>query len=416
MSYLGELADRCVRYLTELADNIRPLIAASLGSGTSLGLIAYTTSTFAPHLVKQFHWSRAQFALVGLAMLSTLVLLPFIGRLTDRLGVRRVATIGTLLLPLCFVGYSLQQGSFAFFLFLSASVLAIGSMTSAMVYNRLIAASFDKAQGLALTIVNCTPALLAAGIVPLLNWGILTYGWRVCYLVLGGFIFVCGVVALTQIPRETSEAVRPSEIEPAEKPARQDFGIILKSGLFWLIFVAMFLCLLGTPLHSAQLNIMLLDNGLSTQEAARVVSIYALSTIVGRVACGLALDIFPTPYVTAASMVLPALGFFLLATSLDTVPVITFSMVLVGLFVGAENDVLSYLAARYFKLRIFSSTVSLLMLCSFLAGGVGAGAISLTLKLTDSFSPFLYIVSGTVLVGSLLFLLMPKARDFEKIG
>jgi hypothetical protein len=65
--------------------------------------------------------------------------------------------------------------------------------------------------------------------------------------------------------------------------------------------------------------------------------------------------------------------------SLDTVPVITFAMVLVGLFVGA-------------------------------------GAISLTLKLADSFSPFLYVVSGTVLVGSLLFLLMPKSRDFEKIG
>lgn len=403
-------------YLGEFRHNLRPLAAASIGSGTSLALIAYTTSVFAPHLVRAFGWSRAQFALVGLTMVTTLLLLPFIGRFTDRLGVRRVALVGTVLLPLCFVGYALQQGSFAFFLFLSASVLAVGAMTSTLVYTRLIAANFERAQGLALTVVNCTPAALAVIIVPLLNWGILAFGWRAAYLALGGFIFASGVVALMLIPpRQRTGGAGEARPTPA-KPAREDFAIILKSRLFWLIFAAMFLCLLGTPLHASQLNIMLEDNGLDSQTAANIVAIYAFSTILGRVACGLALDRFPTPYVSAASMFLPAIGFFLLATDFDTVAVIAFAMFLVGIFVGAENDLLAYLVARYFTLRIYSSTLSMLFLCSFLAAAIGAGGISLTLKLTDSFSPFLYAVSGTVLVGSLLFLFMPKSRQFPKIG
>ena len=147
-----------------------------------------------------------------------------------------------------------------------------------------------------------------------------------------------------------------------------------------------------------------------------MISIYAITTIIGRIACGLALDRFPTPIVTTVSMIPTALGFFLLATPMNSVSVIAFSMILIGLAVGAENDLISYLIARYFKLRIFSSTLSLLMGCVFLATATGSLTISASLKATDSFSPFLYLVSGTVLIGSLPFLLLPKSRAFEKVG
>ena len=61
-------------YLGELRDNVKPLVAASLGCGTSLPLFAYTSSVFAPHLIKEFGWSRAQFALIGLTMLSEITM------------------------------------------------------------------------------------------------------------------------------------------------------------------------------------------------------------------------------------------------------------------------------------------------------------------------------------------------------
>lgn len=401
-------------YLGELRDNLRPLLAASLGAGTSLPLFAYTNSVFSPFLIKEFGWSRSQFALVGLTMLATLGVLPFLGRFTDRLGVRRVALLGTILIPFCFVGYSLMQGSFAYFLAVSTSVLMIGAMTSPLVYSRLVAENFVKAQGLALTIINCTPAVLAIGLVPILNWSIETLGWRVSYLALGAIAFVCGMIAIFLIPRSVP---KPGAGATMRQPtARDDYRAILKSKVFWVILGGMFLCLLQTPLHSAQMNIMLLDNGLTTQMAANIVSVYALGTIVGRIGCGLALDRYSTPVVTAVSMGLPALGYFLLGTDLDTIKVITFSMFLVGLSVGAESDLLSFLVARYFKIRIYNTTLSLVFCCSFLASATGALSISLTLKLTDSFSPFLYLVAGTITIGSVLFLMMPKSRDMEKIG
>jgi MFS family permease len=414
-----------MRYLAELRANPRPLIAASLGSGTSLPLFAYTNSVFAPYLVHQFGWSRSQFALIGLALLPTLLVLPLVGRVTDRFGVRRVASIGTALMPLCFVGYSLQHGSFVYFLAISMCVLTVGSFSSPLVYSRLVAENYRRSTGLALTIVNCMPALLAIGVVPLLNIAIARFGWRVAYLGMGALTLAGGIAALSLIPRGSGSGREPpaglnAPDEPATPelhvPRKGDYRLILRNGTLWTIIVATFLCLLQTPLHASQMNMMLLDNGISTQAAANVVSVYALGTIIGRIGCGLALDRYATPFVASASMIAPAVGLFLLGSPWNGVPLITGAMFLIGLSVGAESDLLPFVVARYFKLRIYNTTLSLVFATTFLAGGIGSVLISATIKLSNSFSTFLYLTSGTALVGSLLFLLLPKARDHAQIG
>jgi MFS family permease len=402
-------------YLGEFRRNIRPLAAASLGAGTSLPFFAYTNSIFAPHLIHQFGWSRGQFALVGLTMLATLPFLPIVGRLTDLFGVKRVALVGTLLLVPCFIAYSLMQGSFPAFLGIFTAVLIVGSATSTLTYARLVVESFERARGLALTVMNCTPAVLAIIGVPLLNWSIETHGWRASFLGLGAFAFVVGMIAVLLIPpRLAKEPIENAN--PAERPhaAREDYGIILRSRVFWLIILGMFLCMLQTPLHSSQMNLMLLDNHLTAQTASNIVSVYAFGTIVGRIGCGLALDRFSTPIVTSISMGLPALGYFFLATSWDAISIITVSMFLIGLSVGAESDLVGYLVARYFKMRIFNTVSGLMFTGSFMVSATGALLISLTLRLTDSFAPFLWLVTGSIIIGSLLFLQLPKSR--EKVG
>ncbi len=408
-------------YLGELRQNIRPLLAASLGVGTSLPLFAYTNSVFAPHLIADFGWSRSQFALIGITMLATLPFLPLIGRITDKLGVRRVALVGTVLTFPCFIGYSLMQGSFPLYLTLFTVVLIVASMTGSLVYTRIVAEKFRLAQGLALTIVLCAPAVLAIPAIPLLNMMIEEIGWRLSYVVLGAFCFVVGLIAVALTPPAAAKdpdapAAPPEAAAGAQETQRGDYSVILRSRVFWIIMVAMFLCLLQTQLHSSQMNLMLLDQGLTAQGAANVVSLYALGTIVGRIACGLALDRYSTPIVAFISMILPALGFAVLGSALDGYTVIASAMFLIGLSVGAESDLISFLVARYFKLRIYNTTLGLVMTVSFLSSATGALGVSYTLRVYDSFEPFLFVIAASIVVGSVLFLLMPRSRSFEKIG
>ena len=409
-------------YWGEMRRNWRPLLAASLGSGTSLPLFAYTNSAFAPHLIAEFGWSRAQFALIGMATLTTLFVLPFVGRFTDQVGVRKVAVIGTVLVPLGFVAYALQNGNFAWYVAVFTLVLAVGSMTSPLVYTRLVAENFERATGLALTVINCFPAALAIVLIPLLNLWIEHFGWRSAYLALGGLTLAAGLGAIALIPPRPAAKGEPSDGAPRTAAvgqpaptARADYGTIMSKRVFWIIFLGMFLCLLQTPLHSTQMNLMLVDNGITAQTAANIVPLYALGTIVGRIACGLALDRFATPPVTTLSMILPALGFALLGSDLNSVPLIAGAMFLIGLSIGAESDLISFLVARYFKLRIYATTLSLLYCVSFLASAIGAVAISWTLATWGSFSPYLFAVSVSVGLGSLLFLILPWRED-ERIG
>lgn len=405
------------QYFAELWRHRRPLAAASLGCSVSLPLFAYTNSVFAPHLIEQFGWSRAQFALISLTMLTTLPILALVGRLTDKIGVRRVALLGAVLVPLCFVGYAVQSGDFNFYVVVFIAVLAFGSMTGPLVYSRLIAQQFRLAPGLALTVMNCAPALLAIPVIPLLNWCIEAYGWREAFLGLGALVLVLSLLAvwLTDPFKPDAEAVAAAAAA-RPKAAREDYSAIFASSVFWVIVVAMFLCLLQTQLHSSQMNLMIIDQGITKQTAALIASVYAAGTIVGRILCGFALDYYSTRMVTAVSMFIPAVGFAMLGSSFDSVLVVMSAMFLVGVSVGAESDLICFLVARYFKLSIYSTTLGLVQCVTFLASASGGVAVSFTLSSYDTYTPFLWVLAGAITVGSLLFLLLPRDKDFEKVG
>lgn len=401
-------------YWTELGRNKRALASASLGSGVGLMLMSYTTTIFAPYLIKEFAWSRAQFALIGLAMLSTLVALPFIGRAADFYGVRRTALVGAIGIPLCLVGYSLMSGSFGVYFLLSAALLIVGSFTSPVVYTRIIAADFQEARGLALTVVTVSPAVFGVIAAPVVTWVIEVWGWRTGYRALALFVLVCSLAAIALIPPRDPATAEQRSDNP--RPARADFRLILTSAPFWIIFGAMFLCTLSTPLHASQMALMLRENRLGAAQVAAMISVYGVGTITGRILCGIALDMFSAPRVAVISMILPALGFALLATHLDTIWAIGIAMFLVGLSVGAEGDLQSFLVARHFDLRIFSTTLSLVYCGVFAAAASGAGLVSLTLKLTNSFSPFLWGIAVAIVIGSALFALLAKHPPETKIG
>lgn len=401
-------------YLGELHRNRRSLFAASLGAGSGLLLMAYTTTIFGPFLVREFGWSRSQFALIGLAMFCTLIALPFIGRLTDRIGVRGSALIGVMGIPACLTAYSLMDGTFAVYFAISCAILTFGSFTSPVVWTRLIAADFDKARGLALTVVTIAPALVGAIAAPVLTAAIDAWGWRTGYRLLACFVLVCGLCAIAIVPK--ADRATKGRIAPGAKAARADYREILGSRPFWIIFAAMVLCTLQTPLHSSQMGLMLADNRLSSGEVALMISVYSVGTIVGRILCGIALDKFDAPRVAAISMVPPALGYALLATSLDLPWLIGFSMFLVGVAFGAEGDLQSFLVARHFRLRIFSTTLSLVYVGVFAASAGGAVLLSIVLKFTDSFAPFLFGIAVATAIGSLTFLLLPRRGRFEPVG
>jgi MFS family permease len=393
-----------MNYLGEFRVNWRALLASTVGHGAGLAVSAYIIGTFAPHLLKEFGWSKSDFALLGTATLLTLVCLPLIGRATDLFGVRRVAALGVVVLPLTYLGLSVFNGELKVFIGLTMLQVIFGTTTTSTVYSRLVAERFEKARGVALAVMASGPAIIGALGAVLLSDYIDAEGWRAGYRVVALLSAVFGVLALLMIPADS----RPPPALRQRRSARRDYPAIARTPAFWVICGGMFLCNIPQPLHGLQLKLMLMDNGADTALAARMVSLYATGVIIGRFACGLALDRLPAHLVAAIGMGLPAIGMFLLASPMDAQWVLVASVLLMGLSQGAEGDIAGYLVVRHFGVEIYSSVLGMTIAALGVASALGAVLLSRALGLTGGYSEYLGLTAVGVLLGSGLFLLLGR--------
>lgn len=393
-------------YLAELKTHWRPILAAMIGVGTGMSTAGTVTSALAPSLMADLDWSRADFAAVGGIGIVSSLAFPFIGRLADVLGVRLTALIGQVTLPLSYLAYSMMDGNLSTYIaiFIVQSVICV--TTTATVYTRLVVQYVEKARGLALAIVVSGSAVTGAIGGPILNGFVEDYGWRASYQALAVFAVIAGIVTFLLIPpgetRKSPAASRPR--------ARDDYPLIFASRAFWIFVVAMLLCNLPQTLILVQLKVLLLENGVDGRGVAVMFSALSIGMLCGRFVTGLALDRFTPNRVAFITLVLPSMGLFLMASSLDSAAILTFAVFCMGFAFGAEGDIVGFLVARTFGVRVYGSVMGLLTAIMSLSTSAGALLLSYTLSRTGNFNAFLIGTGIAVVLGAFSLLLLRSDR------
>jgi MFS family permease len=395
----------------EFRQHWRPLLAASLGMGSALSLNTYILSIFAPYLISEFGWSRSQWAMLGLVQMAVVISIPICGRLTDLYGVRRVAAVGAFSYPLFLLAIATMHSGIGLYLGIYIAQTLICSTTTATVYSRVVVAAFKVRRGLALAIAGSAPPLMGA----LLSWPmtdfVADHGWRTGYVVVAAICALCAVATFALL--QSGDGAHYSAPGPtAAKRSAADYPAILANPIFWIMFAALFLVNLPFSLASSQLKLVVLDQGLSDATAAKMVSAFAIASIVGRLVSGFALDRMPAHIVAAVGFMLPVFGLLVLASPFDSPSAVLVAISLIGIAFGAEADVIPYLVVRYFGIAIFSTVFGLLT--AAIGGAMASGnvLIAAVLKNSNSFDPYLVTAAAAAFVGSLLFLLLglPKYR------
>jgi predicted MFS family arabinose efflux permease len=400
-----------VAYLAELRRNWRALTAASIGLAAGT-ITNYINNLFTPKLIGQFGWPKAEVSLIGLSVLLGAVCLPIAGRLTDVIGVRRMALAGVISSPLLFVALSLMQGDFRiFFLLTCLQVVLVTCTVSITIYTRLISETFHSARGLALGIASCTPALVAALATPFLSAAIEAHGWRVGYRLVAAAVAAGGAAALLLIPREADRHRAPG----APKAAERNYGQILRNPAFGLIMAGMALTNLAITMQTTQLKVVLLDRGMSSAQGSLLVSVYASGVIIGRFLCGAALDRFPAPVVAALAMGLPSIGHAILGFGPPQDLLTGLAVLFLGLSIGGEGDVAAYLVMRHFQPQVYSTVLGLVCAAMSVAAAIGAVVMSYTVRATGGFTTFLAICAVCSFVGGAVFLLLGRTPRREPL-
>ncbi len=401
-------------YFGELRTNWRPLAAATAGLSAGLSLSAYTNAAMGPRFLAEFGWDRADFVLTGTITLLTFVFLPVYGRLTDLFGVRRVAVVGVVGLPLCWIAYALMSGPIWQYFAINVVLIGLGVATTPAIYSRIVATCFDRARGLALAIAISGPPLLGALGAPALELINNAHGWRIGCLAIAGTIGVVGALALMLLPAEDPSVRRAR----GEGKTGNDYRMIGRTRVFWILLAGVLLCNLYHTVTTSQLGVVLGDSlpGPGTNGAliAALISVFATAVIVGRFVCGIALDRLPAHLVAAVAMALPGLGCLLVASSWDSFAVLVVAVCCLGAAWGAEGDVIAYLVARRFDLTLYSTVLSILSAVIGVSSALGAFILSRTLQFSDSFNGFLVFAGFAAFVGGALFLALGRQTAVDQ--
>jgi MFS family permease len=398
-------------YLGELRSKWRYLAGASLGLACGYLLNLYITSIFVPPLMAAFGWTKSQMSAVGAVSMLSLITMPLSGRITDAVGFRPVAIVGVIAVPLVFLAFNAMTGAFSLFIWLNVALIIFSGMTtSSVVYGRVLAEQFTLARGLAVAIAGSSPALAGALIAPFLSSIIAAHDWRAGYITLAIGTAIGGTVALLLIPRGPKP---PQPVKVAGQPAASEFPVILRSATFRIIVFGLFVCNLSIAAISTQILVVVGDRGVTPELGALLVSLLAFGVVAGRFLCGAALDRFPSHIVIAVCLNIPGLALFVLASGARLPVLIIVAVSLFGLAMGAIVNLIPFLGMRYFRIEIFSRVIGMLSATVGFSQAIGALLLSYTLKLTGSFTEFLFLTAVAAIVGgtSQLVLGRPSIRD-----
>jgi predicted MFS family arabinose efflux permease len=268
-----------------------------------------------------------------------------------------------------------------------------------MPYAVSVAGWFDRNRGLALGLVN-TGAGVGAALAPqYANFLVTTYGWRVGFL---GVALVAGLVPLVGLAFLVREPpVAAAAKSTASAPLRHDY---LHNRHFWLIAIGILgvsVALFGVM---GSMVPMLTDRGVSGGTVAAALSVAGASSWVGRIAVGFAMDKVFAPYVATFSFALALVGVGLVAFTQATPPLIL-GAALIGITFGAEGDLVTYLASRYFGMGIYSRVLGALWVTWAWGGGIGTYLVGVSFSATRSYE-FALTIFAAVLIASSIAVLM----------
>jgi MFS family permease len=171
-----------------------------------------------------------------------------------------------------------------------------------------------------------------------------------------------------------------------------------RSARFWRQGSAFFLMACAIGGVYAHFVPMLLDSGLTAEQARNVAALFGLAVIAGRLLAGVLLDRFFGPYLAVCFVLVAAsgMGMLLLPGSHD----MRWTAIAIGLAFGTELDIAAYMSARYFGTRAIGAIYGW-QFGMFSAGGIASPILyGSVYDHTHSYAGAL-LISGALMLGAI---------------
>ncbi len=385
------------------------------GAGASTAAVhMYSLGVFMKPLQDAFGWGRADISAgISIAVTISAIFSVFVGLLVDRIGPRVVGIIGIVMVTGGVTLLGTATGTLInwYLLWLVIAAGLCGILPS--VWSSAVTSRFYASRGLALAITLCGGAI-GSSLVPLISgWLLDRYGWRLGFAGLGAiwaaivlppvFLFFRGANdGAERRTRQAAAATTAAEtgIATAPLPGLTVREAIAGSALYKQMIAGGFysLTLVGLIIHLVPI---LEDRGMAPLTAAANAGLVGIFSVIGRLATGALLDRCRSNVIGALSYVLPTIACILLLMPSTGTPGLIAAIVVIGLAVGSELDVITYLASRHFGMRRFAGLFGAVYIPIAVGSASSAYLAGLAHDLTHSYTLFIQLSIVGMLLGAL---------------
>jgi MFS family permease len=390
------------------------VLAASLGVGCGLSPIPfYTIGVFVLPLAAAFGWTVDQvLAALIVSNLSMLVSSPFMGLLSDRYGVRRVALGSTICFGLSFLLFAFNPGSLPLFYATYSLLNLVGAGTLPITWTRAVNSWFRQSRGLALGLSLLATGLFGSIAKIYAHWLIEHYGWRMAYAGLALFPLLIALPVALAFFHERKET--------AGENAPPETGMSLSEALatrrFWTMSAALLLITLTIGGIMPNLERLMTSKGFDAGTAVELAGIVGIGVLIGRPLGGWLIDRLWAPGVAFLLLGAPAIAFLILSHLALTPALGGFCVFLIGFALGVEYDVVAFLIARYFGMRAYSAIYGSLYAAYALGAGFGPYLIGHQFTREHSYDGVLNISAALLLLGAALLLTLGRYPKLGRTG
>lgn len=384
-----------------------------------VGFMSYGYPLVIVQVEREFQCGMEKMSAGAMGMTALGFVLPLVvGPLVDRWSVRGLLLIGVVLLVAGLAALSFAPGWVFWAVVMSSLISTANTLLGPIVGQAAVARWFTASRGRALGIAATGTSIGGMVMAPLFGLGFETIGWRATLQVL---LVVIAVLCLPLVlipfrnhprdlgllPEGVSEASAAAAPSPRHVPARA----ILSQRPFWVVSICLGL-FLGT--YTALLNNVpkfAADLGAETMTISSIWFGLTVAGLIGKLIFGWLADRIPLRVGLWAAIGLTTAAVAIMSTA-PPIPLLAFSVVLMGLAAGGILPVWGALMAKIFGVANFGQAMGLqgpVITTGALAGLALAGRVHVQ---TGSYVfAFQIFVGVLVAAAAVLFLLrMPDSE------
>ena len=381
-------------------------IVVFLSTGLSVGMTQYAFGEFAGPLKEQFGWSQTQLNLsLAFSFISGLCA-PFVGTLSDRIGIRPVMFGSILIIAIGFLMRPFITELWHWYLF-SALVYTGFPGATVLPGGKMVGLWFPRTRGRMMGAVMAGNNFGGITMPPLAAAIIVVFNWQTAYVVFGVIMGALAVMALFVIVEDEkkveSEMKRTGRGDQAQiARAAAQAGVTLKQALrnrnFWLVTVGLVAATFTYQGVLTQLRQHFEESGFTPAMATTAVSTIAGMGIFSKLAFGRASEKITARIATILSIALQMVGVLIIA-QVDASHLLWLGIFVFGLGFGGLGALALLVVQEMFGMKEFGGIMGIMQV-GMIASGTGApmmaGAIH---DSSGSFDSAFLIVAAIFVLG-----------------